>query len=58
MNRYLKRLLANRCVALSRQVTAERARRGGIVLGKDLRLGKSMPRTRYRKSILKAFVES
>jgi hypothetical protein len=55
MNRNLKRLLAFRGGELSRQVTAERARRGGVVLGEDLRLqhDKSRPRTRYPQSVVK-----
>jgi hypothetical protein len=51
----LKKLFENRTVELSIQVTAERARLGGIVLGDDLGLKslKAKPRIRYPDALVK-----
>jgi hypothetical protein len=55
MNRDLRKLFENHPFELSEQVTAERLKRAGVVLGNDLGLqrGKSKPRTRYPASIVK-----
>ncbi len=51
----LKKLFENRTVELSIQVTAERARLGGIVLGEDLDLKslKAKPGIRYPDALVK-----
>jgi hypothetical protein len=55
MNGNFKKIFENQSVELSRQVTTERARKAGIVLGDDLGLRdcKSKPSTRYPASIVK-----
>ena len=54
------KLFGNQSVELSKQVTAERARIGGIVLGADLGLqgSKAKPTTRYPASIVKKLAGS
>ena len=56
----LKKLFGNQSVELSRQVTAERARKAGIVLGDDLGLRgfKAKPTVRYPASIIKKLAGS
>jgi hypothetical protein len=57
MKQDLKKLFENHWVALSRQVTAERARMGGIILGDDVGPGKDSAETksqpRYPRSVVK-----
>jgi hypothetical protein len=53
MTRAHKNFFKSRYLDLSRQVTEETLRLGGVVLGDDLGLKRTKPRTRYPASAIR-----